>query len=160
MDTPSEAHGTRIRPALVADETFLTTLAWRLTDFDLPSWRRPGDIAMADARDMVAAVREGSPDNEVWVAERSGVAAGCLHILLATDFFGTRHAHISVIATTEAAEGTGTGRALLAHAEQWARNRGQSLLTLNVFAANERARRFYERAGLAPEMLKYAKPLA
>ena len=37
---------------------------------------------------------------------------------------------------------------------------GQSLLTLNVFAANERARRFYERAGLAPEMLKYAKPLA
>jgi GNAT superfamily N-acetyltransferase len=160
MDAPSEANGTLIRPALVADETFLTTLAWRLTDFDLPSWRRPGDIAMADARDMVAALREGSPDNEVWVAERSGVAAGCLHILLATDFFGTRHAHISVIATTEAAEGTGIGRALLAHAEQWARDRGQLLLTLNVFAANERARRFYERAGLAPEMLKYAKPLA
>ena len=109
---------------------------------------------------MIAAVRDGSPDNEVWIAERSGVVAGCLHVLLTTDFFGTRHAHISVIATTEAAEGSGAGRALLAHAEQWARDRGQALLTLNVFASNARARRFYERAGLAPEMLKYAKPLA
>jgi len=160
MDAPTPTHGTLIRPAIPADEALLTTLAWRLTAFVLPSWRRPEDIATADARDMIAAVRDGSPDNEVWVAERSGVAAGCLHILLATDFFGTRHAHISVIATTEAAEGTGTGRALLSHAEEWTRKRGQSLLTLNVFAANERARRFYERAGLAPEMLKYAKRLS
>ena len=74
---------------------------------------------------------------------------------MTTDFFGTRHAHISVIATTEAAEGSGVGRALLAHAEAWARERGLTLLTLNVFASNARARRFYEKAGWAPEMLKY-----
>ena len=76
-----------------------------------------------------------------------------------TDFFGNRHAHISVIATTEAAEGTGVGRALLEHAEAWSRDRGYSLLTLNVFVANDRARRFYERAGMAAEMMKYVKPL-
>jgi ribosomal protein S18 acetylase RimI-like enzyme len=160
MNEPTTAAATAIRAARPADEAALRSLALRLSAFPLPPWRRAEDIATADARDMIAAVRDDSPDNEVWIAERSGVVVGCLHVLLTTDFFGTRHAHISVIATTEAAEGSGAGRALLAHAEQWARERGQSLLTLNVFAANERARCFYERAGLAPEMLKYAKPLA
>jgi RimJ/RimL family protein N-acetyltransferase len=32
-------------------------------------------------------------------------------------------------------------------------------LTLNVFDANARARRFYERAGFTPEVVKYVKPL-
>lgn len=76
-----------------------------------------------------------------------------------TDFFGRHHAHISVIATTAAAEGTGVGRALMEFAEAWARERHLPLLTLHVFAANTRARRFYERAGMAPEFLKYAKEL-
>jgi GNAT superfamily N-acetyltransferase len=135
----------------------LVALAARLTAFDLPPWRQPGAIASADAREMLEAVSTAAPDNEVFIAERDGTATGCLHILGLTDFFGTRHAHISVIATTEAAEGLGVGRALLEYAEDWARRRGHNLLTLNVFAANDRARRFYERAGLVPEMLKYAK---
>lgn len=148
-----------LRLAAAGDEETLRALAWRLTAFDLPPWRRPEDIANADARDMIAAARDGAPDNQVWLAERDGVAAGCLHVLLTTDFFGTRHAHVSVIATTAAAEGSGVGRLLMAHAEAWARERGQTLLTLNVFAANARAQRFYERAGMAPEMLRYAKRL-
>jgi GNAT superfamily N-acetyltransferase len=149
-----------IGAATAADEMTLVALAARLTAFDLPLWRRPDDIATADAREMMEAVRAASPGSEVFVAERGGVPVGCLHVLETTDFFGTRHAHISVIATTEAAEGSGVGRALLEHAEAWARSRGHSLLTLNVFVANERARRFYERAGLVPEMLKYTKPIA
>ncbi len=148
-----------IRAARTTDQPALVALAERLTAFDLPPWRRPEDIATADARDMIAAVTAGAANNEVWIAERSGSLAGCLHILAATDFFGTRHAHISVVATTEAAEGSGVGRALFAHAETWARQRGLALLTLNVFASNARARRFYEKAGWTPEMLKYAKPL-
>jgi GNAT superfamily N-acetyltransferase len=148
-----------IRPAAEADQALLAELAARLTAFDVPPWRRPADIATADAREMMDAVRAGSPDNEVLIAERSGVPVGCLHILASTDFFGARHAHISVIATTEAAEGSGVGQALLRHAEGWARHRDYPLLTLNVFAANSRARRFYERAGWSAEMMKYVKPL-
>ena len=34
-----------------------------------------------------------------------------------------------------------------------------SLMTLNVFAGNERARRFYDRVGFEVEMLKYAKKI-
>ena len=147
----------RIRLAAPQDEAALTVLAWRLTAFTLPPWRKPEHIADADGREMMAAIRAGSNTNEVFIAERDGAAVGCLHMLEDVDFFGARHAHISVVATTADAEGSGVGRALMEHAETWARQRGHTLLTLNVFAANDRARRFYERAGYAPEITKYAK---
>jgi GNAT superfamily N-acetyltransferase len=148
-----------IRPATLADEPALAELAERLAAFPLPPWRKPEDIAVADAREMMAAVHAARPDNQVVIAERDGIPVGCLHVLAMTDFFGTRHAHISVIAATAAAAGSGVGRALLEYAEGWARHRGLTLLTLNVFAANARARRFYERAGWSAEMMKYTKPL-
>lgn len=148
-----------IRVASRADDAALTALANRLAEFELPPWRTADEIAIADGRAMIAAVEAGQADEQVFIAERDGEPAGCLHILADTDFFGRRHAHISVVATTAAAEGSGVGRALLAHAEAWARERGLPLLTLNVFAGNARARRVYERASFAPEILKYAKPL-
>jgi ribosomal protein S18 acetylase RimI-like enzyme len=148
-----------LRIATAADEPILSRLAARLAGFELPSWRAAEEIISADARGLLEAVREGSTDNQVLIAERESVPVGCLHILAQTDFFGRRHAHISVVATSEAAEGSGVGRALMARAEAWARERGLSLVTLNVFAANARARRFYERAGYTQEIVKYAKPL-
>lgn len=146
-----------IRLAAPQDEETLTALAWRLTAFALPPWRKPEHIADADGREMMAAIHAGSDGSQVFIAERDGAAVGCLHMLEAVDFFGAKHAHISVVATTAEAEGRGVGRALMEHAETWASQRGLTLLTLNVFAGNERARRFYERAGYAPEILKYSK---
>jgi GNAT superfamily N-acetyltransferase len=148
-----------IRPARATDEATLQELAKRLTAFELPQWRTPEEIAVADGRAMIEAVHGRDPDNEVVIAERDGVPVGCLHVLADTDFFGRRHAHISVIATTEAAEGSGVGRVLLEYTEAWARTRNLALITLNVFAENARAIRFYDRAGYAPEFLKYAKLL-
>lgn len=148
-----------IRPASAADEAALTALAWRLTAFTLPPWRTPASIAEADAREMIAAVREPSSVNEVVVAERGGSIVGCLHVLEIVDFFGSKHGHVSVLATTPEAEGSGVGRMLMEYAETWAAARGYSLVTLNVFAGNERARRFYDRAGYAPELIMYSKKL-
>ena len=117
----------------------------------------PGDIANADGRAMLDAVAAGSDENEVLIAEHRGEVVGCLHVLATTDFFGLRHGHVSVLATTAAAEGTGVARALMAHAETWTVKRGLPLLTLNVFDRNARARRFYEQSGFEVEMVKYAK---
>lgn len=147
------------RLATAADHEILSQLAARLAEFELPAWRTAEEIARADARGMMNAVGAGQPYDQVFIAEQQGTPVGCLHILATTDFFGRHHAHISVIATTAAAEGTGVGRALMEFAEAWARERHLPLLTLHVFAANTRARRFYERAGMAPEFLKYAKKL-
>ena len=147
----------KIRPATRADRPVLVGLAERLASFQLPPWRTPESIANADAGAMLEAIESASDDNEVVIAERDGVPVGCLHILVITDFFGVSHGHISVLSTTAEAEGTGVGRALIAHAEDWTRRRRLSLMTLNVFAGNERARRFYDRTGFEVEMLKYAK---
>ena len=148
-----------IRLARPSDRAALVALAERLTAFELPPWRTAAEIATADADAMLAAIDSGTADSEVWIAERSGVVAGCLHMLSVTDFFGRAHAHVSVLATTKEAEGSGVGRALLAYGETWARDRGLALITLNVFAANSRARGFYEKSGWTPETLKYIKPL-
>ena len=148
-----------VRLATPADEAALTLLAARLAAFPLPAWRQPADIADADARAMIASVATGSADDQVFAAERDGTVVGCLHVLVAGDFFGLRHGHVSVIATTAAAEGTGVARELMRHAEAWTRARGLKLLTLNMFAANARARAFYERAGFEQEMVRYAKSI-
>src|SRR5687767_4931174 len=96
-----------LRPATRSDESLLRGFALRLTQFPLPRWRTPADIADADAAAMLKAIEAGSRDEEVVIAERGGEAVGCLHILRSTDFFGRRHGHVSVLATTERAEGTG-----------------------------------------------------
>lgn len=149
----------RIRAATRADERALLKLSERMANFTVPPWRSAGEITDADGRSMVSAVEVAHPDSEVFIAERGGEVAGCLHMLVSRDFFGRRHAHISVIAVSDAAEGTGAGRTLMAYAERWARDRGLRVITLNVFAANARARRLYEQAGFEVELLKYAKPL-
>ena len=130
-----------------------------MANFDLPPWRTADEITSADGRAMLDALRTGHPDSEVFIAERDGLVAGCLHVVVAADFFGRQHAHLSVIATSDAAEGTGVGRALMDFADEWARSRRLPFITLNVFAANSRARRLYERSGYGVELLKYAKQL-
>ena len=150
---------TVIRRAHTGDVDILRRLAERLVTFDLPRWRNASTVATSDGEDMVEAVHAGTDDAEVFIAELDGRPVGCLHILATTDFFGLKHAHISVIATTAEVEGRGVGRELMAHAEEWTRIRELPLLTLNVFAGNTRARRFYEKAGFDAELLKYAKQM-
>ena len=57
--------------------------------------------------------------------------------------------------------GTGgrLGAALMRAAEDWARARGYTKLTLNVFEGNTRARTMYERFGYKVETVKYVKTL-
>jgi ribosomal protein S18 acetylase RimI-like enzyme len=148
-----------IRPATTADKDTLKQLARRLADFDLPPWRTAHEIADADARAMIAAVAASRKDDEVFIAERSGREVGCLHILATTDFFGRRHAHVSVIAASAEAARSGVGRALMDFAEAWARERELTMMTLNVFANNTTARRFYEKSGMDVEVLKYVKEI-
>jgi ribosomal protein S18 acetylase RimI-like enzyme len=148
-----------IRPATGRDEPALLLLAARLAEFELPRWRTPSSVVDADAQAMLVSLRAKRQEDVVFVAEREGKPVGCLHVLATTDFFGLPHAHVSVIATSATAEGSGVGTALLEHAEAWARSRELPLMTLNVFAANTRACQFYERAGMNIEFVKYAKPI-
>jgi ribosomal protein S18 acetylase RimI-like enzyme len=150
-----------IRPATARDREFVLSLAPRLADFEQPAWRTTAEIAQADRRALAQAFDSSHPDRALFVGELHGQRAGCLLMWTLEDYFsGQRHAHISVIAVTREAEGKGLGRALLQHAERWARERGHARITLSVFETNRRAQQLYERAGFEIEMRRYVKPLS
>ena len=149
-----------IRSATPADRAFLNRLADRLADFDRPAWRSREEIAEGDRRALNDALDSRSPDTALFVAELNGAPAGGLLMWTLRDYFSQRpHAHVSVIAVTAEAEGRGVGRALMDHAEQWARERGHDSITLSVFEGNRRAQRLYERNGYAVEMRRMTKSL-
>jgi ribosomal protein S18 acetylase RimI-like enzyme len=146
--------------ATPADRDFLATLANRLADFDRPAWRSHEEIADGDRRALFDALDEVRPGTELYIAELDGTRAGCLLMWTLEDYFSQSwHAHVSVIAVTREAEGRGIGRALMAFAEQWARDRGHRSLTLSVFEGNRRAQALYERAGYTTEMRRMIKLL-
>jgi ribosomal protein S18 acetylase RimI-like enzyme len=150
-----------IRPATETDRAFIFSLADRLADFDRPLWRSAEELAEGDRRALAGELDSPSDDNGLFVAMLDQEPAGCLLMWTLEDYFsGERHAHISVIAVTRAAEGRGVGRALMAYAERWARERGHARLTLSVFESNRRAQKLYEGAGFQVEMRRYTKQLS
>jgi ribosomal protein S18 acetylase RimI-like enzyme len=149
-----------IRSATPADRFVLDALADRLADFDRPDWRSRAEIAEGDRRALYDALDHRRPGSELFIAELDGAAVGCLLMWTLQDYFSQRlHAHISVIAVTREAEGKGVGRALMAHAEAWARARGHESITLSVFDGNTRAQVLYERTGYRTEMRRMIKRL-
>jgi ribosomal protein S18 acetylase RimI-like enzyme len=150
-----------IREATAGDRAFILALADRLADFDRPPWRSAEEIADADRLALAAQLDAPSPQHALFVAELEGRAAGCLLMWTLEDYFlQEHHAHVSVIAVHDDMQRRGVGRALMEHAEAWARARGHRRITLSVFESNRRAQRLYEEAGFAVEMRRYVKVLA
>ena len=160
MTTSNANTSVAIRLATPADRDFLHRLASRLADFDRPAWRSADEIADGDRRALDDALDDPQAATELFVAELAGERAGCLLMWTLEDYFSQDwHAHISVIAVTRDAEGQGVGRALMEHAESWARGRGHRSITLSVFDGNHRARTLYERVGFSTEMRRMTKRL-
>ncbi len=159
----SSAHRTewRVRPARPSDRTFILGITPRLAQgFELPSWRSEREVVTAESAAVEEALRSGTGRAALLVAEDTeGEPGGYVYVNVETDYFGRTHAHIEILAVSSATEGRGAGRTLVEAAEGWARSEGLGLITLNVFANNQRARSVYERLGYAPETLHYGKPL-
>ena len=61
---------------------------------------------------------------------------------------GHKTLYVDDLCVEESARGKGIGRALMEHAAALAKERGCHSVTLNVWACNEGARRFYESLGM------------
>lgn len=61
--------------------------------------------------------------------------------------------YIDDLCVDETTRGTGVGRALYEHVRAFAKASGCYNITLNVWAFNENAKRFYERLGLLPQSI-------
>jgi GNAT superfamily N-acetyltransferase len=151
----------RVRPARVADGEFILPLVPRLAEFGPPPWRDAAVMTAAESAVIVEALRAPSADEAIFVAEDGDAQPqGFIHLVTATDYFtSAAHGHISALVVAPTGEGRGVGRALMGAGEEWARSRGYRLLTLNVFARNSHALKFYERLGYGADTLKYAKEL-
>jgi GNAT superfamily N-acetyltransferase len=150
-----------VRAGTAYDHDFAVATARRFAAFGPPAWRTSIELVEGEVRCLDDYFEGRMPRCELLVAERDGVRLGFAFVEPHVDYFTqAEHGHLGMIAVTEAAEGTGAGAALLAAAEQWARERGYARLTLNVFAGNGRARAFYEKHGFDVETVRYTKPLA
>ena len=158
--TPSRSEIT-IRPATPDDTDFILSLVPRFVAFELPKGRHKRETAAAIRADIESVLRQASPAHHFFVSEDpNGQRTGFLHLQVQRDFFsGVRACHISDLAVASEHESRGIGRALLAHAETWARQHRCKLLTLAVFPGNVRAHALYERNGFAADLLRMAKPV-
>lgn len=128
----------------------------RFAEFDLPPGRDRAQLTGFFGRLLDAAFESGA---EVFIAERDGEPVGFAHLHATTDLSGTPRAHLGDLAVAASADGTGVGRALMAFAERWARERGFDRIGLTAVATNARAIRIYERAGYAADTISMSKPL-
>jgi ribosomal protein S18 acetylase RimI-like enzyme len=151
----------QIRVALPTDKSFILSLASRFSDFDLPEWRAASEVDHTNRRLLQKALEQPEPGSAVFVAEaENGKMAGFIHLETEADFFdGRSHGYISFLGVDKAFEGQGVGQILLEQAETWTCQQGYALLTLYVFASNQRAQRLYQKAGFNPELIKYAKEI-
>ena len=156
----------RVRPATVDDLAFVIAQAPRMLEFGPPPWRDKSIMVDADQRILTEALLNPRDDSAFFIAESAKSLEtdrqplGFVHVTTHHDYFtGEAHGHIGDIAVAKEAEGQGVGKALMAVGEAWSREQGYRLLTLNVFAANQRAIAVYEKAGFEVDTIKYLKRL-
>jgi GNAT superfamily N-acetyltransferase len=150
----------KIRAAVAEDSEFILHLAERLVEFgDVPGRDRAAMIARD--RSVLALALTGGGGSAVFVAvDDHGRSLGFIHLTTADDYYDARTtAHVADVVVAREAAGRGVGSALMDRAEQWAREQGFAMLTLNVFSANRRARDLYTKLGFAEEWIRCIKRL-
>ena len=148
-----------IRPFDPADRDAVLSLAPRLT-IGIARWRDPDAFLAAARRWIEGSINGIGPDRAVLVAEDArGRCVGFVSVSRDVHFTGEEQAYVGELAVAAEVEGMGVGRALMAGAEEWAREHGYRLVALDTGAANARARGFYGRLGYAEESVKLVKVL-
>lgn len=150
-----------IRPATSHDLPFIHGLASRLAGVADLSWRSEEEVMRFQRCFMHETLEAPKPGAVTLVAEdEDGERLGFVHAEPMLDIFTDKiAAYIPLLAVTEAAEGQGTARALMAAVEAWARGHGYASLSLDVFASNARGRAFYARMGYGEETVRLVKDI-
>lgn len=103
-------------------------------------------------------------DKPIFVAEENGEVVGYCFCQI-RDYAGStvltdrKELYIDDLCVDESSRGQHIGRLLYAHACTYAKEIGCQFLTLNVWCGNERAMKFYEKAGLTPRNITMEKKL-
>jgi GNAT superfamily N-acetyltransferase len=139
-----------VRRADPGDAPFITGLAEPLAAMSRLPWLpavATDEFAAGGCAEAVAAI--GQSGHVVLIAtDGAGRRLGFLHACLDQSVFtGDRVGYVSAVVVSASAAGAGVGRTLMQSAEEWARNQGCGLMTLEVFGQNAAARAVYARLG-------------
>ena len=96
------------------------------------------------------------PDQCVLVADADGRVAGWLHAAVSQPLDCDRFVTVVGLVVDAGHRGSGMGRQLMEHAEQWARTQGCAFVRLTSSAARTRAHQFYERIGYTNIKTQYS----
>lgn len=147
----------RIRPAMPTDGALAERLATRLLT-GVASWRSRAALLATFRAWLVENIDAQGDKGAAFVAESSeGTPVGVVTVSASKHFSGEPQAEIGELAVADDVEGQGVGSALLAAAEQWARERGYHFVSLGTGAANTRARAFYAQHGFREEDIRLTK---
>jgi GNAT superfamily N-acetyltransferase len=147
-----------IRPYAGRDLAFRQRVASRLD---------PGETASPRDREAMRRYFEAfgrgehQETGDAFVAvDEADLPLGLLILHAEQDYFtGHPRAYVDILVVDEAAEGRGVGRALMVHAERWAREHGCAEVCLDVFATKPDAIAFYERLDFRADHIRMAKPV-
>jgi ribosomal protein S18 acetylase RimI-like enzyme len=150
----------KIRPAHQGDVDFVAASAVSLLEFGSPAWKDPEALAPGFRKVLAEAVRNQDQRSTVLIAEdEDGTPLGFISLKVSRDVAGVERGHVADLAVAESARRRGVGRALMRAGEAWARERGFTALSLDVWSTNERALEFYGRLGYGAESLCLIKAL-
>jgi GNAT superfamily N-acetyltransferase len=160
---PTAGGGIVVRPFEPGDRAAVLVLSQRLT-IGVAVWRDQERVSEAAHGWVEASLATADkPDHAVFVAVAGGSdgeVVGFVSVGESKHFTGQVDGYVGELVTAAAAEGRGVGRALMAAAEDWARQRGLSNLTLETGAANGRARNFYANLGYLEEEVRLTRRLS
>jgi ribosomal protein S18 acetylase RimI-like enzyme len=163
-----------IRPAVEGDCAFIVGLVSSLLEFGSPALEDKDALAPGFSEVLTRAVRAQDLRSTVLIAELTdgtplgfispkvaadGTPLGFISPKVAADVTGVERGHVADLAVTDTARRLGVGRTLMNEGEQWARDRGLAVLSLDVWSTNERAQAFYERLGYRAESVHLIKAL-
>lgn len=105
------------------------------------------DIDDEEMRIRFDAVIAGGDGQSLMVAELDGTIVGLLHVFARPAIEKPVEALVQSLVVDETCRGAGIGRALMASAEAWARDRGLASVTLHTQLKRADARAFYRALG-------------
>lgn len=148
------------REAVADDLAPIVSLLPRLADYELPPNRTSDMFWSSDAKLTQRWAAGEEPDVFIRVAVNSDDDAivGVAIVTIKPDHFsGEPNGHLEVLCVAPVADGSGTGKKLLAEAEVEAHARGAQTMSLHVLGNNARARHVYSSVGYDEEMIRAIK---
>ena len=99
-------------------------------------------------------------ESDAWVAVRDGVSVGFAAGLLLWSYVSNgASAQLTSLVVASTARGMGVGRQLVAHFEEWARDRGATRVVVTSALHRDDAHAFYPAIGYPETGKRFGKPL-